>query len=291
MYCNQCGNKLDSNAKFCPNCGAKVGEKNTENNARVSNCPNCGHPISAVTASCPACGYEIRSKGTLSATKEFLESYDKISQDREGLISGIVNLVNGNISGKTERLAAFIRNFAVPYTKEDVYEFMLLASSHFSEESISNSTDQNEKTILIAWKDKFYQVYEKAKIALQDRIDFMPIQELYEKKHLEIDVLKKKAKRKKVYLVVLIILCLSIMVTPILVAYIRYEKKETELNQVLSEVHQDILSGAYESASLKANTLYMDMNWSKESTEKWDSIRQSLIEEIENAKQQQLNNP
>lgn len=38
MYCKNCGNKLDSNSKFCPSCGTKL--ENKINSSEISNIHN-----------------------------------------------------------------------------------------------------------------------------------------------------------------------------------------------------------------------------------------------------------
>ena len=51
VYCPDCGEELNANAKFCNNCGRKVGgtkicpDCNTENSATAKFCQNCGKKI------------------------------------------------------------------------------------------------------------------------------------------------------------------------------------------------------------------------------------------------------
>jgi membrane protease subunit (stomatin/prohibitin family) len=48
--CQSCGEEIDANAKFCPNCGAKQEAKF---------CPNCGEKITGKAKFCPNCGNKV----------------------------------------------------------------------------------------------------------------------------------------------------------------------------------------------------------------------------------------
>lgn len=66
-----------------------------------------------------------------------------------------------------------IRNYPIPNTKEDIFEFMILASSNIS--------GDNSFSLSEAWKSKFEQGYQKAKLLFCDEPEFEKIQTLYEK--------------------------------------------------------------------------------------------------------------
>ena len=61
------------------------------------------------------------------------------------------------------------------------------------------------------------------------------------------------------------------------------DRQEQELQLIVDEVLDDINNGDYTSAYIKANTIYYTENWSDEIKEKWDKMRESLIEQIEKA--------
>ena len=94
-----------------------------------------------------------------------------------------------------EQLATIIRSFPVPNTKEDIFEFLILASSN-----ITGNTQQN---ICDAWEVKFKQVEQKAKLALTADADKAKFNELYEqaKKKLTRDKYVKTAKKAGSFLV------------------------------------------------------------------------------------------
>ncbi len=53
--CKNCGEALQSEAKFCPTCGAKV-----EGQPARRFCPACGREVTEETRFCSACGTKIR---------------------------------------------------------------------------------------------------------------------------------------------------------------------------------------------------------------------------------------
>lgn len=164
-YCVNCGAQLQNNDKFCANCGQIVTANKTENTTRkvvydgeIHKCPNCGEVLDSFVTVCPACGYELRGASTTSAVKEFAFKLENAVTEHQK--------------------ANIIRSFPIPNTKEDICEFMFLASSN-----ISGAVDNN---IFEAWVSKFEQTYQKAQITLHDDQTYSLIQEIYEKTEKEI---------------------------------------------------------------------------------------------------------
>ena len=83
----------------------------------------------AFVTTCPSCGYEIRGGKSSASLHEFSMSLANAASD--------------------EQRTSLIRNFPVPNTKEDIFEFLILASSN-----ITGNTEQN---ICDAWAVKFRQ--------------------------------------------------------------------------------------------------------------------------------------
>lgn len=61
-------------------------------------------------------------------------------------------------------------------------------------------------------------------------------------------------------------------------------KQEAALQAILDEVMVDIQNGNYDSATIKANTLYWDSGWTSEGKDKWNATRKAVLKEIEQAK-------
>ncbi len=169
-FCSYCGTKLDDGARFCKNCGKVVADdlekanepksKKFEENeisserkiiydGEIHRCPNCGDIIDAYETICEACGYEIRGRKVVSVVRELALKLEKTN----------------DIKLKEE----LIRNFYIPNTKEDIYEFFILASSNIK---IGNSDSK-------AWFAKLEQAYQKAQITLGNTNEFEYFKSLY----------------------------------------------------------------------------------------------------------------
>ena len=167
-------------------------------------CPNCGNPLNGMTAVCPLCGYELRSVGSSGSVADFAKQLTKIEQGRNTVIDSLSKAVSGRVANPTdEKIAGLIRNYVIPNTKEDIFEFMLLASANlnteaivaldrrknsFSGQKIAHRQEQSgiSEIVLNAWLDKFEQAYQKAWIAFGNDPDFARIYNLYDSKMSEI---------------------------------------------------------------------------------------------------------
>lgn len=155
-FCVSCGRALGEGEKFCSNCGTE--NKNVENTkqqytGKVMKCPNCGEIVNAFVVMCPTCGYEFRGTKTSESVQEFAR---RIA-----------------MSKSIEEQAKQIRSFPIPNTREDVFEFMILAST--------NIAGETQRIVFEAWLAKFEQCYQKAKLLFGDDNDFNRIQAIYEK--------------------------------------------------------------------------------------------------------------
>lgn len=157
-YCSRCGSPLLDDARFCSSCGASVALAVVTEDSKQSGrafiethkCPSCGEPLGSFVAVCPACGYELRNAPVSSAIQQFASKLRSIpsSSDR----------------------ARFIQEYPVPNTREDLLEFLMMASS-----SMGSSREGEE---LDAWRQKYEQCYQKAKLTLGDGKDLTEFDEL-----------------------------------------------------------------------------------------------------------------
>lgn len=63
--------------------------------------------------------------------------------------------------------------------------------------------------------------------------------------------------------------------------YNKSKSQEKELQSIVDSIYVDINAGNYDSALIKAKSLYLTDVWSNEQEEKWNSTRESLIKLIE----------
>lgn len=214
-FCINCGQEIKDGAKFCYNCGsavytAKKEEKDktkrrTVYDGEIHKCPNCGEVINSFEAKCSSCGWEIRSTQSADAVRKLAEKLERIEARQMPHIEekkSVMKMVFGRDfkekdevqeakydfeKQKEEEKANLISNFPVPNTKEDILEFMLLASLNI------NLKKGIDDVVSKAWLAKLDQVYKRAEITLRNAPDFTQIKEIYDAKKHEIKSKRRKA--------------------------------------------------------------------------------------------------
>lgn len=191
QFCPYCGAKLDDGAKFCKNCGepmSKAQQPVSENSSseepkaetappkveqvnedprvkrktvydgEIHKCPNCGELLKSFTTVCPSCGYELRSVQTSSPIEALAKKVEMAS----------------SLDDKIE----LITNFYIPNTKEDIYDFFILAVSNLEDKWYD--TDD-------AWQAKLEQAYHKAKLSFGNTAEFDYLEKLYIRTRKEVN--------------------------------------------------------------------------------------------------------
>ena len=190
-FCMNCGQRLPEGAKFCSNCGAATGEVKSETAQRkivydgeVHKCPNCGEIVDSFVLNCPSCGHEFRSSASTSLVQELASKLEAMEQQQEPRKRRTIKdelLRTNNLSKTDEQKISLIRSFVIPNTKEDILEFIILASSNINVELYgeSNLTPENEvlKAVSDAWIAKFEQAYRKAQFSFSETPTFTQIKE------------------------------------------------------------------------------------------------------------------
>ena len=178
-YCSNCGKQLEEGARFCLQCGARVIGSNMERqrvtyDGETHRCPNCGQVLQSFMINCPACGNELRGTRISSSIREFAQRLLQVETDNEKI--------------------SLIRNFPIPNTKEDIFEFMILASSNLGTES--SQAGDIQKEVSKAWGVKIEQGYQKASLLFGNDEDFLKIQNVYDQVYDKINTKTQNAKKK-----------------------------------------------------------------------------------------------
>lgn len=212
-FCMNCGKQLPDGAKFCLECGTKLGDLNAEQatqrettyDGKIYKCPNCGDILDAYESVCESCGYERRGTSATSSVQELSKKLQEIKSKK--LSSAFMETMDGERS-RAEEAANLIRSFPIPNAKEDLFEFAVMAASNFETDYWSmNSLQRTESD---AWKSKFEQAYQKAKIIFGEDKEFLLLQSLYQQKMVDM----KKGKSKNGFW--LLVLILSLLIGPLL---------------------------------------------------------------------------
>lgn len=289
-FCSNCGSKVVDGAKFCQNCGSPVasistryrGQRQQEFEGKIYKCPNCGETLRSFVRNCPTCGFELRGVKAASAVREFALKLEAIEARREyekprGLFSRAANA--DRIPKADEQKISLIQNFSVPNTKEDMLEFMILATSNLDSSiygQIDTNNEKARKSVAEAWLSKIKQVYAKAKNSYGSDEDFRRIEELYRNCS---DELRKQKKKKTIKLALLIgwiplLLILEIILIPMSNSN-QNAKEETRLETIVVEVEAAMESKNYKLALLNAESI--EYNGHDDERERWWSIKKEML--------------
>lgn len=226
-FCVNCGQQFPDGAKFCPECGAPAtGAQSQSQGQRVQSfageirkCPNCGEVLSAFEIKCHSCGYELQNVKGSKAVTELAEAIAKLEATRPPQTKKRFGAPSNMSVSPTDRsIANIIQSFAIPNTREDILEFMILASTNIDTDALDSkdsSYSASQKLVTNAWIAKFEQSYQKAKIAFGNSPEFNDIQVIYDKRQKEIRKGRTKTLRQVlpivlVYVVLMLFLLLMI---------------------------------------------------------------------------------
>lgn len=295
-YCRNCGSQIVDGAKFCQKCGTPVvvnpgdnggqTERRQEFEGKIYKCPNCGEVLKSFTRNCPTCGFELRGVKGASAVREFALKMEAIelkrASERKGLL-GRLNRTN-DISSVDEQKISLIQSFTVPNTKEDMLEFMILATSNVNynvyKVDYYSRRIEKEKAVNEAWVAKIKQVYNKAKVSYGSDVDFQQIEMIYNNCMSEIKTTKRKSIRNLILLIAApwILIIALIMVVKIIEPG-EHKKEQARLEKLEQEVRTAIDNGEYKRALLNAEGLDYKAG-DDEADRQWDITRELLYDEI-----------
>lgn len=280
-FCRNCGHEVHDTDNFCLYCGTATKDK-TDNSSQseqkrkesfdgeIKKCPNCGEIINSFKPFCSSCGFELRNSSASNSVRELASTIQRIEAQR--------TTDRGNNIIIEKRLANVIGSFPIPNTKEDILEFMILASSN-----IVNSD---------AWIPKVEQAYLKASNSLRETDEFQKIEQLY--RDCQKKIKKKERSRetrglKKATKIILIIVIAHIAFFASFFLLIcigsggtaaqKNNAEEKRLNAIVQEVDDALENHDYKLAmrivgSMKYTT------YDKERERWWGVKKESMIDEI-----------
>lgn len=207
-FCKSCGKPIDQSGGATTGCvppqteetfsHKQHTERKTVYEGQLHKCPNCGELLDSFRSHCPSCGYEIRDARSSNSIRELAQKLERIESERMAPIEekkSLMKMVFGKDfkdedeikeaqnqfdEHKKQQKANLIINFPVPNTREDILEFMILASSNID---VKKGIDDE---VSKAWLSKLDQVYEKAKLLMGSESSFTQIKYIYERKKAQI---------------------------------------------------------------------------------------------------------
>lgn len=201
-FCMNCGKQLQDSAKYCNNCGTATDiinstKRKTIYDGELHKCPNCGEILDSFIVNCPSCGFELRGIKATESVRELALKLEAIEEKRKNQkkTSLFAKVYGGEeLSQTDEQKVSLIRSFPIPNTKEDIFEFMLLASSNIDLKLYGlgdkGVLTASQRAVSDAWLAKFEQAYQKAQFSFGSSSEFNNIHKIYADK-------TKKLKRKK----------------------------------------------------------------------------------------------
>lgn len=302
-YCINCGKELMEDARFCSYCGTAVNGDTADKRRMVyegdiHKCPNCGEVVESFTTNCPTCGFEFRNTQATNAVKELTQKLEKIENSRSSRQPGWSKLLDtkNRISETDQEKISLIRSFAIPNSKEDLFEFIVLASSNINIHRYAKpkSLSASERAVSDAWYSKFEQSFEKAKLTLKNTIEFEKIRDIYSKKQKEIRWAKRN---RKIFLsmtiglpIVFYVAAAVLVISSSTSFYSRdsIDRENKRLNVLVSEIYSSIEMKDYDMARAKAANLIFagpSTEDGKQAAEKWEKTRKELLNVIANAEE------
>lgn len=170
-YCSECGSEINEGAKYCSVCGGKLGVNTKQINVvKTMTCPQCGGLINSFAGRCQACGVEFWG----------LKGSESINEFSEKLA----------MATSAEHKISLITTFPIPNTKEDIVEYMILASSNIGYSEKEEFED--------AWVTKFIQGYKKANLVFGCDADFEKVQRLFDETMVRLDNIADRKRVKRI---------------------------------------------------------------------------------------------
>jgi len=132
----------------------------------VRKCPSCGAIVETFITRCSDCGYEFRNVGTVSSFTLLASKLEAIDRMPTGFKQAFLPSED-----PIRKKFSTIKNFPVPTTKEDILEFITMATP------LALISDPLSK----AWRAKCEQVILKARFSMRDDKGLMEEIEQYGK--------------------------------------------------------------------------------------------------------------
>jgi predicted RNA-binding Zn-ribbon protein involved in translation (DUF1610 family) len=139
----------------------------------VKKCPACGASAKSFIIHCQDCGHEFREKEAVNSVKKLFSEIDKIEVEERNRERTFVEKMDGDLAvmkSIATRQSSMINAYPVPNTKEDLIEFLTIASSEANKKVsiLKRMNSHPESIIQKAWYSKCEQIIKKARFSMID---------------------------------------------------------------------------------------------------------------------------
>lgn len=317
-FCPKCGTKNNNEANFCQSCGSPIqvinnsqkveksvevpqnsdptySERKQEYAGKIIKCPSCGEIWDAFILKCPTCGYELRGARSNQALSELFAKLETIDLQPDNNVRLKKHNNSNEITEKEKQKIALIRNFPIPNTREDLYEFLIMASSNIDTEHIEGVNDsslsEGDKAISEAWRAKYEQAYHKANISFGQLPEFQELNIKFTNK-INKHEHKKNMYRKGMAIFIVVYIIASILgMSYMMVDTSRKQKivdaENERLELLLEDIQECIQDGDFSKARALCTALTFNVSVSlqseRDAKKHWNEVREELISTIEDA--------
>jgi hypothetical protein len=147
----------------------------------LKKCPACGAFVPSFSTKCSDCGHEFRNIDSSNSIKEFFIRLQLIVEEesnRKQESTGLDRLIGSDkpwlIEQKiVQRQIPLISSFPIPNSKEDIFEFLLMALPEATKklgffERISGTIDSHKGELKKAYLSKCEQIIMKARLSMKE---------------------------------------------------------------------------------------------------------------------------
>lgn len=175
----------------------------TQKAGTIIRCPNCDAVVEAGAVKCNYCGYVFIGREANKSAQTLFNKLDEVDKAyRNNVFASIMSFSGKKVSER----ANIIQNFPIPNTKEDLLEFIPSLEIKWHNTRTSNSFAADKEKM--AYRTKYRECIQKAKMLFSDDPDFKPLFERFEKNKYSLDNLPYMAKFLIGYLILLVVIAI-----------------------------------------------------------------------------------
>jgi len=147
--------------------------KTKEKVGNIKTCPSCGSPVKSFISKCQDCGHEFRDIKSVSSIQKLYDEFQKIEEFERSRERSWAQKIDGDLGVQrsvVSRQIAALATFPVPNSKEDLLEFLSLASSEAIKKAswLFGLGQSPEYLLQKAWRSKCEQIIKKSRFSMKD---------------------------------------------------------------------------------------------------------------------------